>query len=545
MLVRLETSTGGISPSGSSNLRRTAMALLLALVALATFGVRSAAAEEAPATVSGAVEFPGESTITFNFNSISGTPTSGSGTVKYVRKGKIYENGKFVYGIQNQAEGQVNCVDASLVEGGSEATVGGVITSSNLPEPPKYFRVTVFDSTTPGGHDAVGGFEYTETPGCTPEDAFWEQVTFTPAEYPGVTATGAVAPQTRVTEFAERSVQFPEFVIYTRATRPPVQYVATVPGSTFKCRFDEEAFHTCSAAGKVRPPAALPDGSHTFEVFATNAGHADATPAKISFVVDTVAPETILESGPSGLTADAEPVWTFTSDEPSPYQFECSLDAGSYEDCYLSYEPGMGGPLPDGKHTIRIRAVDEAGNVDASPVKISITVDATPPETTITSAPTVTKDTTPKIKFASSEAGSTFLCSFDSEPFGPCSNPAGSVPPAPLAEGQHTFEVEATDKVGNLDPSPASVTFTVDTTPPETTIVSGGPVAGSPGKAEFVAETTEGTLECKLDAGAWTACTSPVVYEGLESGAHTFRVRGIDAAGNADASPAIQKFKLS
>ena len=49
--------------------------------------------------------------------------------------------------------------------------------------------------------------------------------------------------------------------------------------------------------------AALADGSHTFEVRATDAaGNIDATPASRSFTVDTAAPQTTIDSGPTGPT---------------------------------------------------------------------------------------------------------------------------------------------------------------------------------------------------------------------------------------------------
>lgn len=101
--------------------------------------------------------------------------------------------------------------------------------------------------------------------------------------------------------------------------------------------------------------------------------------------------------------------------------------------------------------------------------------DTTAPETTITSGPAqgaTTSDSTPTLEFTASEAGSSFGCRVDAAAFAPCSSQHTT---AALGDGQHTFEVRATDQAGNTDQTPAGRTFTVafggggpstDTTPP-------------------------------------------------------------------------------
>jgi large repetitive protein len=102
--------------------------------------------------------------------------------------------------------------------------------------------------------------------------------------------------------------------------------------------------------------------------------------------------------------------------------------------------------------------------------------------------------------------------------------------------------VRAKDEDGNVDGSPASYGWTVlpDTIAPDTTIGSApaATVQSSVASFGFSANEQGATFECSLDGAAYTACTSPKEYTFLATGAHSFRVRAIDGAGNVDASPA-------
>lgn len=46
------------------------------------------------------------------------------------------------------------------------------------------------------------------------------------------------------------------------------------------------------------------------------------------------------------------------------------------------------------------------------------------------------------------------------------------------------------------------------------------------------------TFDCRIDAGAFTPCASPLVVSGLAPGSHTFEVRAEDQPGNVDPTPA-------
>jgi hypothetical protein len=99
-----------------------------------------------------------------------------------------------------------------------------------------------------------------------------------------------------------------------------------------------------------------------------------------------------------------------------------------------------------------------SGNVTLA-LGIAGASDTTPPETTITSGPSgTTTSTSASFAFSSSESGSTFQCHLDTAAFAACTSPASY---SGLAPGTHTFAVRATDAAGNVDPTPASETWTI------------------------------------------------------------------------------------
>lgn len=166
------------------------------------------------------------------------------------------------------------------------------------------------------------------------------------------------------------------------------------------------------------------------------------------------------------------------------------------------------------------------------------------PDTTITDAPPViTRADTQVISFGSDAIGVTFECQLGTAGFGPCTSPKVY---AGLAEGHYEFEVRAKDSAGRLDPSPASTTWTIDRTAPETTITSGPAGAVHTSVSFAFASPDPGTFECATDNGQFRVCHSgaPVSLSGVSPGEHTFRVRATDLAGNVDASSASQSFTV-
>ena len=211
--------------------------------------------------------------------------------------------------------------------------------------------------------------------------------------------------------------------------------------------------------------------------------------------------------------------------------------------------PGLTVSVPDNSTTtLRATATDSATNTSSCSGGFTYVEDSTPPDTTITSgASGPTNDSTPTFGFSSSQSGSTFECRFDSAAFAPCSGPAAThTPTTALSDGLHTFAVRAIDQAGNVDPTPATRSFSVDTQAPDTTITSGpsGNTTIRTPTFTFISNVLGSTFQCSLDNAKFAACTSPKAYSSQSRGVHVFKVRAVDPAGNIDPTPAEQTFTI-
>ncbi len=248
----------------------------------------------------------------------------------------------------------------------------------------------------------------------------------------------------------------------------------------------------------------------------------------------------------------------FHATEPIPFaEFDCRLDslplASTCSGGLVQYDD-----LAPGRHSVEISA-HSGGFRDISPLIVIFdvfNVDSTPPDTNLLTGPAsggyITANSA-TFTFTSSESGSVFECNVDGNyAWTACTSPFTLTG---LAEGPHTFAVRAKDAAFNVDPTPASTSFTVDTVAPETQLT---PILPEPGvsvttspTASFSFSTPATDLyvfQCSFDGGPWTQCQSPMTYLNLAAGPHSFQVRAVDRAGNADPTPAatswlIQQFR--
>jgi hypothetical protein len=319
----------------------------------------------------------------------------------------------------------------------------------------------------------------------------------------------------------------------TTSTSATFSFTDTELGVTFVCQLDIGMYTSCTSPKSY---SGLSDATHTFYVEAIDAAGNASAPAQYTWTVDTTPPPApTITAQPANPTNVTTASFSFT-DAEAGVTFQCKLDSSSYVACSSpqSY-PG----LAAGSHTFSVRATDAAGNVGTA-TSSAWTIDLTPPPApTFNSTPAnPTNQTSATFDVSDAKSGVTYLCRLDGGSFTPCPDPVTYA--GPLGEGSHTFQVEAKDPAGNVGPA-ATYTWVIDTTPPPAPSITSNPPgpSGSPSATFAFADAEAGvTLQCKLDGGAFAACTSPKSYSGLADGSHTFAVRALDAAGNPSGAPA-------
>ncbi|MDP6959359.1 MAG: hypothetical protein QF645_11175, partial [Planctomycetota bacterium] len=285
----------------------------------------------------------------------------------------------------------------------------------------------------------------------------------------------------------------------------------------------------------------MPNGSHTYEVRAIDAaGNIDPTPASHTWVIDTLLPETTITSAPPNPSNDLTPTFSFSSSEAGS-SFERRYDGGTWKPVL---SPNTLPLLSNGSHTFEVRSIDTAGNIDPTPATYTWMIDTIGPETSITfTPPNASPSNSAQFLFTSTETGSTFERKLDGGLWQTTTSPEIL---SGLSDGSHTYKVRAIDPVGNIDPTPASYTWSIDTVIPNTTITStpDNPSGSSTATFAFSSSENPSSFQRRLDGAAWQGVASPEVLTGLVDGSHTYEVRAIDPTGNTDPTPASYSWTI-
>jgi Ca2+-binding RTX toxin-like protein len=211
-------------------------------------------------------------------------------------------------------------------------------------------------------------------------------------------------------------------------------------------------------------------------------------------LTETTPPDTTIDSSPSDPSNSSSASFSFSgTDNSTPsgsLTFECDLDGTGFTACT---SPQSYTGLSDGSHTFQVRAIDGDGNVDPTPASFTWTIDATAPDTTIDSSPSnPSNSSSASFSFSGTDAGTgvaSFECDLDGGGFSTCTSPQSY---SSLADGSHTFQVRAIDGAGNVDPTPASFTWTIDTVAPTISVAAGGMCASSGGTMNLTVADSSG-----------------------------------------------------
>src|SRR5207253_6618253 len=160
------------------------------------------------------------------------------------------------------------------------------------------------------------------------------------------------------------------------------------------------------------------DGSHTFQVKATDTAGNTGIAASFTWTVDTVAPTASITASPTNPRNTASPSFSFSSEAGA--SFECALDGAAFASCS---SPKSYTGVADGSHTFQVKATDAAGNTGAA-ASYTWTVDTVAPVApSITASPTnPSNNASPSFSFTG-EAGASFTCALDTGTFASCSSP--------------------------------------------------------------------------------------------------------------------------
>ncbi len=256
---------------------------------------------------------------------------------------------------------------------------------------------------------------------------------------------------------------------------------------------------------------------------------ADAPP-RVEADADVTPPTTTLIGKPSAISG---PDVTFMFEADETAQFECSLDGAPFAGC--SSPKGYTGlsALPD-PHRFEVRARDTSGNLENPPVEYDWEVDPNALDTNLTATPPATSGRSVMFTFTSTRAG-TFECKLEplDSAFAACTSPKTY---AGLTDDRdpYTFSVRAVDAAMNVDPSPATYRWNVDSTGPTPTISS---PTGTVGPQPMLVFQTEvgGKYTCHVDSQPEGDCLSGTHLPTLGAGAHVVYVTGTDSFGNVGA----------
>jgi hypothetical protein len=316
---------------------------------------------------------------------------------------------------------------------------------------------------------------------------------------------------------------------------------------TAQCKLDDQAkWVDCDS--NTSEEVTVSDGEHKLQVRAIDqAGNASQAVNWIWYA-DTVAPLAAIHESPLDNDPSSEATFAFvTNDDDNNVEALCQIDGGSEVPCNGDGNGRVSHTwenVSDGEHVFTLTAKDQAGNTTS--IDHPWRVDTTAPTLDITEGPAaLTLNENAAFRFQADDNGSGIdmvECRIDSGNWvsgSDCQNgDVWNFYPGPYASGNHKIQVKITDLAGNE--TSKSWSWKIDRNAPDVAIATRlADSTATSASVKFFSSESEASFECKLDAGNFLPCVSPMHLDDLSVGNHVFSVRSVDQAGNKSVDDSI------
>jgi parallel beta-helix repeat protein len=324
------------------------------------------------------------------------------------------------------------------------------------------------------------------------------------------------------------SVISPENVTYA-TNEVPLDFALDEPASWVGYSLDGQANVTIGGNTTL---SSLSEGSHDIIVFANDTFGNMGSSAPVLFSVDTVSP-TILILSPENVTYLTDSVMlAFTVSLPVSW-IGYSLDGQA--NVTVTGNDILAGLL-DGLHSVVVYVNDTAGNMGSSDMVYF----------TVAKAPTIIVLSPQNMTYATGDVGLTFTVDEPASWVGYSLDGQanvtidGNTTLSGLADGAHSVLVYANDTSGNFGSSDI-VHFSVDTIPPEITVLSPSEQMYQTGSIELTFTVSKPTswIGYSLNGEANVTIVGNVTFSSLPDGNHSIIVYAADTIGNFGSSTLV------
>ncbi len=267
----------------------------------------------------------------------------------------------------------------------------------------------------------------------------------------------------------------------------------------------------------------LAEGTNNITITAKD-GAQNSAAVTASITYDSIAPTVSISSPVSGATKDNTPRLDFAISGET-------LSMVSVDGVTVSKTSGQDlDALADGPHTVRVEAIDAAGNTGFA--QVTFTVDTIPPSVGINPVSTPTNVSSQTLTGTREENAVVSVAVNTSASAGAIAYPSPttwSCTISNLATGSNAVTVTATDAAGN--PAIAEATIAFDGIAPTVSITSPGSAPTNDNTPLLTYSASDGSVVVKVD-GAVVSRVSGDSLDTLSDGSHAVRVESTDVAGN-------------